>query len=254
MGIFYINIKYLPDDINLLLPYILLIYFCTFLIGNKAGLFISILSIVFWFFAKTNLFSSLSLDNYINLLIKSIFVFLQYLFIVYVKKLYNEVKSLSLVDDLTGLYNRRGFNLLAQHETSKINRKKENISLMFIDIDNFKTENDNRGHKEGDKILKELSHVIKNTTRNIDIAARFGGDEFCVLLPDVDKNETDIIANRIIDHFHQSCVRSSWDISISIGIITTDKQFILEELVKRSDELMYKAKKGGKNRIAHDSI
>jgi diguanylate cyclase (GGDEF)-like protein len=125
---------------------------------------------------------------------------------------------------------------------------------MFMDIDNFKTENDNKGHKEGDKILQELSDVIKKSTRNIDIAARFGGDEFCVLLPDVDKNETDIIANRIIDHFHQSCSCNSWDISLSVGVITTDKQFPLEELIKRSDALMYKAKKGGKNRIEHDSI
>lgn len=253
-GLFYIDIKLQTYDITLLLPYIILVSFTTLFIGNKTGLFFSILTLLMWFSSKTNLFTTLSLIIYINLMIKSIFVFLQYLLIIYIKKLYFKVEALSLLDELTGLNNRRGFFHLTQYEIIKKKRTKEIISLLFIDIDNFKKINDMKGHKEGDKVLKELSEVIKKTTRTLDISARVGGDEFCVFLPNVDQNIIKKIAKRIIEGFDGSSIRNQWPTSLSIGGFTAKNNIELEELIKRSDDLMYKAKKGGKNRIEYDSL
>lgn len=250
--IFYIDFKILFNEITLLLPYILLLSLSTLIHENKTGLFFLFLTIIFWFISKTKLFSNLSLVIYLNLIIKSTFIILQYLLILYIKKLYYEVEELSLVDELTGLKNRRGFYILAQYELNNINRKNKFISALFIDIDNFKTVNDTKGHKEGDKILKELSRVIINSTRNIDICTRFGGDEFCVLLPEVNQKESKEIVKRINDNFNESCIHNLWAVSLSTGVFSTKKKIELEELIKRSDVLMYKAKNSGKGKIAYE--
>ena len=254
LGIFYIDIKFLPNEITLLLPYVLLVSVVTFYVGNKTGFIFAWIAIFFWIASSSNFLKNLSYILYFNAIIKSIFIFLQYILIVFLKKKYQEVESLSFVDELTGLRNRRGFNIFADYELNSIKRRKESISLLFIDIDNFKKINDTMGHGEGDKVLKEVGNVFRNILRKGDIAARFGGDEFCILLSNVDKNGTQIISERIIRRFHDSCIEAKWPTTLSIGILNTDKESNLEDLIKKGDELMYRAKMNGKNGIEYEEI
>lgn len=252
--VFYADLKLIPDEITLLLPYILIISITTFLIGDKTGLFFSIITIAFWFTAKTEFFVKVSIASDINLVIKSGFIFLQYVLIRYVKKLFAEVESLSLVDELTGLHNRRGFYVLGNHEISKLNRSNQAAALLFIDIDNFKRENDSKGHREGDKILTMFATIMKDSVRHGDIVGRVGGDEFCVLLVGSTKIETLSIGRRLIEQFNAACGAQGWKCSLSIGACLTSKELYLPELISRGDELMYLAKKAGKNQVEYREL
>lgn len=107
------------------------------------------------------------------------------------------------------------------------------------------------GHTEGDKILKELALSIRMSLRKGDIAARLGGDEFCLLLPNVNEEGSKTISRRIKNKFHNACIKSNWPTTLSIGIINTDKEISLEDLIKKGDVLMYKAKLEGKNKIEY---
>lgn len=252
--VFYIDINYLSSGITLLLPYVLLVSLGVLLIGNIPSLVFVILTISFWFISKKTSVPDQMASIYTDLSIKSIFIILQYFLIIYIKKLYRVAESLSLIDDLTGLNNRRGFYTLGQYEIMNLKRNNNNLSILYLDIDNFKSENDSLGHKEGDKILKVLSDVIKRTTRNLDISARIGGDEFCVLLPNTDRHMAKSITKRITDEFSQICSTNSWRTTLSIGVLTTRKIMNLDLLIKKSDDLMYKAKEKGKNKVEYGEL
>lgn len=252
--VFYIDINYLSSGITLLLPYVLLVSLSVLLIGNIPSLFFAVLTISFWFISKKSYIPDLQASIYIDLSIKSIFIILQYFLIIYIKKLYRVAESLSLIDDLTGLNNRRGFYTLGQYEILNLKRNSNTLSVLYLDIDNFKNENDSLGHKEGDRILKALSDVIKRTTRNLDISARIGGDEFCILLPNTDRHMVRLIAKRITEEFNQICSTNSWRTTLSMGALITKKIMNLDILINKSDNLMYRAKDKGKNKIEYEEI
>ncbi len=252
--IYYYEMVMHASDVSVLLPSILLISFTTFFIGNTQGFVFLVLTIVFWFSSNIHSFFENPSLNFVNQLVKSLFMILQYSLILYIKKIFVKTEELALVDDLTGINNRRGFFLLAQHELRRLHRKDEAVCVAFIDIDNFKQMNDTKGHKEGDRILKELSSVIQSSTRTGDICGRIGGDEFCVLFSNVSPNTAEDISCRMNEHFKQKCENNQWTTSLSIGVITTKKEVELEELLKRSDSLMYKAKKTGKNKVEYDNL
>lgn len=241
-------------DVSVLLSSILLISFTTFFIGNTEGFVFLILTIVFWFVSNIHSFIENPSAIFLNQLPKPLFMILQYCLILYIKKIFVRIEELALVDDLTGINNRRGFCLLAEHELRRLHRKDEAVCVAFIDIDNFKQMNDTKGHKEGDKILIELSSVIQSSTRCSDVCGRIGGDEFCVLFSNVYPAAVQDIACRMNEHFKQKCANNHWTTSLSIGVLTTKKEVELDELLRRSDSLMYKAKNTGKNKIEFDNL
>lgn len=242
------------SGVNLLLPSVLLVSLTTFFIGNRNGFLFLCVTLLVWF--STNMHTSSSNTSMITSeqIVKPLFIIMHYFLILYVKKIFIIKEKLALVDDLTGISNRRGFLLLAQHELRRLQRKDEAISVAFIDVDNFKQMNDTMGHKEGDKILKELSTVLKTSTRGSDVCGRIGGDEFVVLFSNVNSTSVHDIASRMNERFKERCENNKWTTSLSIGILTTKKEVELDELIKRSDSLMYKAKKTGKNKIEFDNL
>ncbi|MFH0918968.1 MAG: GGDEF domain-containing protein [Fibrobacterota bacterium] len=251
-AVFFVDIKLLPPDLILLLPYIIIISFATFFIGDAAGLLLSAISVVFWFLSKTGLLATFTQSLIVNTVIKTIFITIQFMLVRYIKIIYSKIEELSIIDVLTELNNRRGFDFLARYELKQIARKGEYVSLASMDIDNFKKVNDTRGHAEGDRVLKALAAAIKTTTRNIDVSARLGGDEFCVLFPNADSTEMKNIISRMVDSFRRSSEAFTWNVSLSVGVFTTKAEIELEALLKSGDRLMYKAKAGGKNRIEYD--
>lgn len=158
------------------------------------------------------------------------------------------INSLAITDQLTGLYNRRGFITLAEQQLKQSQRKKERILLLFADLDNMKEINDNLGHKKGDDVLVETADVLKKVFRKMDIIGRIGGDEFAVLAIEGSPEDSDIIKKRLQDQIDNYNSRSgrAYRLSISTGMAYYDplNPTSLDELMSRADSLMYEQKKG----------
>ena len=157
-----------------------------------------------------------------------------------------QVRQLAVNDELTGLLNRRGFLLLAEHQRSLADRKGTSLGLVFIDVDRFKSINDTYGHEEGDRALKELGGLLQRTFRRSDVVARLGGDEFIVLMTDVKGAGVQIVLDRLqmsLAAFNQE-TQNPWRLSISVGVALYDSAFpvTLESLMGLADQSMYQAK------------
>jgi diguanylate cyclase (GGDEF)-like protein len=163
-----------------------------------------------------------------------------------------EIAALSMRDGMTGLYNHTSCYELLEQELRNHRRYGQGVSLILIDIDDFKRVNDRHGHQEGDRILIELAKTITAEVRESDMCCRFGGEEFAAILPSTLRlSEANEIAERIRRRTTTiSCGEES--VTISLGIATCDHTIrSARDLVEMADRALYRAKNNGKNRIAH---
>lgn len=166
-------------------------------------------------------------------------------------KLYENILSQAQRDSLTGLYNHGYF----QDTLQKMVEMKTPLTLLMIDIDNFKKYNDAHGHQAGDTVLRNIASVITSSARKEDIIARYGGEEFTAILPQTDKNGGFIIAERTRKNIENANLTSEdipdhYRIMVSIGIASSPQDTInKEELIKFADQALYKAKHEGKNKV-----
>ncbi len=162
-------------------------------------------------------------------------------------------KKLSNSDDLTDLANYRCFQHALENETARAERYNRPLSLMMIDIDDFKSCNDTYGHLVGDMVLKQIATLIKKNTRGIDMVARYGGEEFTVILPETSLEETLVVAERIREsvekfRFTTDDGKPIKNLSITIGISSfPDRSRGKKELIDDADIALYNGKKSGKN-------
>jgi len=163
------------------------------------------------------------------------------------ERLEEEVRRLSLTDDLTGLYNYRHFYKTLEAELTRLKRQKTTLSLVMFDLDNFKQYNDRFGHLEGDKVLRTIGEIVNHSIRSsVDSGYRYGGDEFAVLLIGASLDQALVIAERIRSSIEQSGFQ---DITVSIGLTEFQEHFTLEAFVKSADDATYIAKQSGGNRV-----
>jgi len=163
------------------------------------------------------------------------------------QKLEEEVQRLSITDDLTGLYNHRYFFKTLEGELVRLTRQKTSLSLLMFDVDNFKKYNDLYGHIEGDKVLKKIGQIVRQSIRsNVDSGYRYGGDEFASLLIGASLDQALAIAERIRSLIEQSGFQN---ITVSVGLAEFKNHFDLEEFIKSADDAMYVAKHSGGNRV-----
>jgi diguanylate cyclase (GGDEF)-like protein len=163
------------------------------------------------------------------------------------ENLEEEVKRLSITDDLTGLYNHRHFFKTLGAELARLKRQKTFLSLLMFDLDNFKRYNDLYGHLEGDKVLRKIGEIVKNSIRgNVDSGYRYGGDEFAALLVGASVDQALVIAERVRSSIEQAGFRN---ITVSIGLAEYEDRFDLEGFVKSADDAMYISKHSGGNRV-----
>lgn len=169
--------------------------------------------------------------------------------------------EMAVTDQLTGLYNRR---YLASHLSGMFDRAfwtGRPLSLMILDIDHFKPINDTYGHDIGDKVIQEIAEKIRTSVRGIDLACRYGGEEFLVAMPDTDMEFASVVAERLREEIagHKVTLNSGRDelqVTVSIGIATTEygpKDDTGQKLIKRADEALYVAKTGGRNRVINNA-
>jgi two-component system cell cycle response regulator len=163
------------------------------------------------------------------------------------RTLRSELIYLSIRDSLTGLFNRRYFYQKLQEESERAKRQKRDLALIIMDVDRFKPYNDRYGHLEGDKVLNSLGEILTSCIRqNVDTAYRFGGDEFVVLLIETDINQAQRVGERIRATFASQNV-DQCSLSLGISQLTIDDE--CEDLIRRADQAMYKAKRAGGNRL-----
>ena len=162
-----------------------------------------------------------------------------------------ELAKLAHTDPLTGLMNRRHFRLLADQEFSRAARTHQQLLLMMLDIDHFKQVNDAHGHDVGDQALIAVADVLKNGIRDMDILARWGGEEFLVLLPETDLKGALPIAERIREQVSQIRLpKIPEGLTISIGMCEAKPGMELKSVINLADQALYQAKASGRNRVA----
>jgi len=173
------------------------------------------------------------------------------------KNLEKNLRRLSITDALTGLYNQRHFYSCLAKEIERSQRYKRPLSLICFDLDNFKDCNDKLGHLEGDNILRIIGKLLFEIIRKSDLAFRYGGDEFFILLPETDIDSGQKTGEKIRQNFNNrwpyNVVYQHIDltpVTMSVGIAQLEEKETAESLIKRADVAMYQAKRRGGDQIA----
>ncbi len=172
------------------------------------------------------------------------------------KKSEKRYRELSTVDNLTQLYNLRQFYAQLKVETDRSNRYGHPLTLLFLDLDDFKAFNDTYGHIEGDKVLQRIGRIIKDCLRETDFAYRYGGEEFTITLPMTTEAEGNITAERINAKIRTTPFSPPPDrdvyVTVSTGVAQYRPKECIRSFVNRADQLMYEGKKRGKNRVFYE--
>jgi diguanylate cyclase len=165
-----------------------------------------------------------------------------------------KAEQLSLKDPLTGLANRRHFFAVAAKEFERKNRHRHSLTVMLLDIDHFKNVNDTYGHGVGDQVLQKVADTITGTIRSSDLACRFGGEEFAVLLPETDREAAIRLGERLLRNIEQggfATDKGAIFISASMGIaaLAEEEEASSNLLLERADQMLYQAKNAGRNQL-----
>jgi diguanylate cyclase (GGDEF)-like protein len=169
-----------------------------------------------------------------------------------------ELANFSMKDQLTGIMNRRSFNNRIDLEWNRAKREKNKISLLVVDVDRFKNYNDTFGHQQGDLALQTVAKVLSQSIkRAVDLAARWGGEEFVVLLPDTDAHGAMVVAEKIRSHVEKAVIPVAFgndkgsSVTVSIGANTQipDKDSKIDDFISVADNMLYRAKETGRNRV-----
>ena len=162
----------------------------------------------------------------------------------------NEIRSLSEIDHLTQMYNRRKITELFDREITRYKRYKYPLSIILIDIDYFKEINDQFGHNQGDITLKEIASIIKNEARETDYVGRWGGEEFLIVCPQTDINGVRTLAEKLCNSISENSFTGVGHKTASFGITTCTNNSSFESMINHADKALYTAKSAGRNNVS----
>ncbi len=204
--------------------------------------------------AKVNNFTKAATETfYFNILLSvAITLLISFIIVLYVRKIHLKLDKLASNDELTGLPNRRYFHEKLAEVLLLKERNNTHLSLLFIDIDDFKKINDTMGHDIRDKVLKALAEILNYNVRRSDFVAHWGGEEFTILLIDSDINQAHVIAEKLryqVANSNELSLFIQQAITISLGVTSVTDKDNIDTILKRADNALYKAKSQGKNCI-----
>jgi len=234
--------------LNLSIFYILPIILVTWSAGYKIGLIFSFICSCFWFLESYFSYFLQYPTPIImwNLTVRLVFFIIIVLIIHFFK---NERRN-ARYDFLTKIPNRRYFDELLYTEMQRSMRYKHPMTIVYMDVDDFKIVNDKHGHQTGDNLLRIVASVIKRNIRSTDVAARLGGDEFGIILIETNKKAALEITQKLKEKLIRSMEEAVFPVTFSFGVVTFKKfPSTPREILKLADDCMYRAKKEGKNKI-----
>ena len=233
-----------------LLPVIAVCWF----VGVRSGSLMTLFSATVWMIADWPHAADIEV-LLINETVRLLVFFLVVLLIDKLRSAFERESILARVDALTQLPNRRDFYEMAAAEIERSRRYGHSLTMISLDLDNFKSVNDRDGHDAGDRVLRTVAEILRANIRSTDVAARVGGDEFVILLPETGPEASEEIAAKLQQKLTQAMQKAGWPVTGSFGvaIFITAPQGV-DELVKRSDLLLYRAKQQGKNVICREII
>jgi len=233
------------------LPIAISAWYC----GRNHGIVVAAMAAALWLMADISMENRYTSEwvPYWNITIRfGMFLLVSFL-VSTVRRLLDEEENLADIDSLTRIFNRRAFIEKLSTELKRSQRYQGDFTLAFIDLDNFKSVNDQMGHHVGDEALIAVSKTMDTHTRHTDICARLGGDEFVTLLLNTEYDDSSTILKNIHKELTDSMKRMDLPITFSIGAITVDAPCgSSTELLKASDALMYSVKKSGKSDMLHN--
>jgi len=237
---------------SLSLFYLIPIYLVTARTGRRNGIIISILAaaVLLWVELAVRPMEMDILVIVWNVVLRWGFFLLVALALSELQNSFMREAVLSRSDPTTGLANSRSFTEQLEAEIARLRRYRHPFSLAYLDLDNFKTINDNHGHSAGDQVLSHVAKVLKESTRTLDDVARLGGDEFAILFPETGLPEAQHVLQRFREHLEHSVGTQYGRITMSIGLVTfTEAPKSAQEALKIADDLMYTVKHGAKDGI-----
>jgi diguanylate cyclase (GGDEF)-like protein len=157
------------------------------------------------------------------------------------------MRALSMRDELTGLHNRRAFQMLAEQQLRQAKRFRQGLSVLFADIDGLKAINDRHGHAEGDRAIAAVADVLRHTFRDSDVVARLGGDEFVVLIPDGAPSSVEAAQTRVRERLDElnarGQLRAHLSVSFGLAMVEDEAEASVDEIVARADHQLYVQKR-----------
>lgn len=231
-----------------LLPIILGVWY----LSRLAGILVSLCSAASWLTADIQMLHAFS-NPYIPF-INETFRLLVFLIITFVldklRVSLEDQRALARNDALTQVLNRRGFVELAHRDMEKARRNGTPLTVIYLDIDDFKTINDRLGHDQGDRLLYEIAQALKKNIRAVDLLARLGGDEFCIFLNETGADEATAISKKLYGLLSDLRANAPLPVTFSVGVATFEAPLqSITEMVNAADCLMYEAKRAGKDRF-----
>ena len=237
-------------DIGLSIFYLVPISMATWHAGIRSGMAAAVFSALVWFGARWATDDAFDVISSLwNAGIRMVF----FVIIVFQQNTLKREQVRSRRDPLTGAGNRRHFREHAGKELERVRRYNRPFTVVYMDLDNFKSVNDTHGHDAGDMLLRIVTTILKKNIRSTDTVARLGGDEFALLLPETGETEAKKAMQKIHAKLLIAMQRKNWPVTISVGVVTfTTLPESVDAMIKVVDNLMYAAKKDGKNQVKYE--
>jgi diguanylate cyclase (GGDEF)-like protein len=240
-------------EVSLSLFYLAPVGIAAWYAGRRAGIALALLSCAVWFVADaaTGHVYSHSLIPAWNALVRFGFFLVTALLLVALRKRLATERQQARTDPLTGLLNSRAFMEQLEYTLALAGRSGNPLTLAYIDVDKFKSINDQYGHSEGDRVLRAFGQAVRECTRRSDSAARIGGDEFALLLMNMEANGTAEAISKLTRRLQESLRAGGKPVTCSIGVVTFKKlPGNADEAMKAADALMYEVKRKARNDVA----
>jgi diguanylate cyclase (GGDEF)-like protein len=237
-------------EISFSIFYVIPIGLSAWIIGRRWAIAVGLLSAAVWLLADIGVghrYSNALIPTW-NAIMRMGYFLIIIVTLSELKKALHQERVLSRTDGLTGLLNSRSFLEILDRAIPASRKEEEPLTLAYVDLDNFKSVNDNYGHDTGDKLLVTVGRILAGGLGPRDSLCRMGGDEFCLLLPGRNRSLVRAILSRIRTRLRRQMKKHRWPVTLSVGAVVCVRRYPdPRELVKEADALMYTVKKNGKN-------